>query len=195
MKAVMIIATLGFWTSVWFTQDQWGQHLYRKEKYAEAAAAFADPMHRGVAWYRAGNFDQAVSAFRSVQSAEGKFNLGNALVMGGNYEGAVEAYDQALEIQPEWKEAQENRELARLRAEAVKAEGGNMTEGEMGADEIVFDDLAKGSDGAGEEVVAGEELSDAEQQAMWMRKVQTSPGDFLKTKFMMQAQMDAGREE
>ncbi|WFB35862.1 tetratricopeptide repeat protein [Kiritimatiellota bacterium B12222] len=187
MKGTMVLATLGFWTAMWFTPDQWGQQLYRKEKFTEAAIAFADPMHRGAAWYRAGEFDQAVRSFRMVKTAEGHYNLGNALVMGGQYDAAIEAYDQALSIQPEWKEAQENREVARLRGEAVKEQGGNMTEGEMGADEVVFGDDIKGSDDAGEEVVAGENLSSEEQQAMWMRKVQTRPADFLKTKFSMQA--------
>ena len=77
-------------------------------------------------------------------------------------------------------------------------EGGDMTGGELGADEIVFD-LNPSKPGAGEEVVeGGEELSDQELRAMWLRQVQTTPGDFLKAKFAYQQAMrqaDAGGED
>jgi len=186
MKTGLLLASIGLWSSLWFTSDQWGQHLFRNEKYVEAAKTFTDPMHRGVAWYRAKEFEQAERSFRAVRTPEGAYNLGNTLALQGKYDEAIESYDRALAQKPEWLEAQENRELARTRAEALDVETGNMSDGKLGADEIVFDENPQGSEEGGEQTVAGEELSDKEQQAMWMRKVQTSPADFLKVKFSMQ---------
>ena len=73
-----------------------------------------------------------------------------------------------------------------------------MTGGEMGADEVVFD-LDPNKTEAGEEVVeAGQEMNDQELREMWLRQVQTTPGDFLKAKFAyqraMQQQAEAGEQ-
>jgi Ca-activated chloride channel family protein len=64
-------------------------------------------------------------------------------------------------------------------------EGGDMTGGELGADEIVFDNKA-GSSEQTEEVAGNEPLSNQEIQALWLRRVQTKPADFLKAKFAFQ---------
>ena len=58
--------------------------------------------------------------------------------MQGKYAEAVEAYETALAARPGWREAEMNREMARLRAENLKKEGGDMTGGMLAADEIVF---------------------------------------------------------
>jgi len=182
--AFLSLALLG---GIFLTPDQAGWILYQRGKPEKAAERFVTPVWRGTAEYRNGNFEAAASAFRSVRTADGFYNLGNALVMQGLYEGAIAAYDQALAQRPDWVEAQENRELARARGEALKAEGGNMTDGKLGADEIVFNEDAKNSPDAGEEeVAASESLGAKEQQALWMRNVDRSPAEFLKSKFSMQ---------
>jgi Ca-activated chloride channel family protein len=72
------------------------------------------------------------------------------------------------------------------RAEALKKEGGEMTGGKMGADEIVFDQ-GKPSPSVGEEQVdGGQEAADAELRSIWLRQVQTRPADFLRVKFARQ---------
>ncbi|MEM9016501.1 MAG: tetratricopeptide repeat protein, partial [Verrucomicrobiota bacterium] len=144
MKSFLLLATLT-WSSFWFTPDQEGQRLFRQEKYREAAEAFVDPLWKGMAWYRAGEFEKAAAQFARRDTAEAHFNRGNALVFRGQYEDAVAAYERALEKQPDWKEATENREIAALRAEATKAEGGDMGDQKIGADEIKFDNQKRDS--------------------------------------------------
>jgi len=171
------------------TPDQHGYRLLEEADYAQAATRFVDPMWQGVALFRAGEFDRAASLFAGYDTAEAAFNHGNALVMQGKYEVAVERYARALALRPGWGDATVNREIALARAEALKKEGGEMTGGKMGADEIVFDQ-GKPSSSAGEEQVdGGQEAADAELRSIWLRQVQTRPADFLRVKFAHQYAM------
>ena len=169
-----------------WTPDQLGHRLYEKADYTQASARFVDPMWQGVALFRAGEFEKAASLFAGSDTAEAAFNQGNALVMQGKYEAAVGRFARALELRPGWKDAAVNREIALGRAGALKKEGGDMTGGKLGADEIVFD-KGKSSPPAGEELVeGGQEATDAELRSIWLRQVQTRPADFLRAKFAQQ---------
>jgi Ca-activated chloride channel family protein len=147
-------------------------------------------MWQGAAWYRAGEFERAAQAFALRNTEEANFNLGNAWLMRGKYETAIAGYDRALEKRPDWREARENRELAVARAKMIEQQGGEMGDQMIGADEIVFDKKKKS--GGQETEIAGEQaVSDASIQAIWLRRVQTKPADFLKAKFAYQNTMEA----
>lgn len=187
-----VAGALGLWAAprrsliaFFVTPDQQGDWLLRRGRFEEAAGRYADPMRQGVAWYRAAKFEEATRAFARVPGAGGAFNEGNALLLRGAYDPAIAAYDRALEEQPGWAPAEANRALAVARRERVKQEGAEVTEGEMEADEMVFDLNRKGGPGA--EAAEGAPLSDADVNAMWLRRVQTTPGDFLRAKFAYQA--------
>ncbi|MGB5986487.1 MAG: tetratricopeptide repeat protein [Desulfobacterales bacterium] len=113
------------------------------------------------------------------------YNQGTALIMHGKYQEAIEVLDRALSLQPDWPEASDNRRIAVARAERVKKEGGDMTGGMLGADEIVFSDGKKSGDQSDETVMAGAQ-NPAEMRAIWLRQVQTRPGEFLRAKFAYQ---------
>ena len=110
-------------------------------------------------------------------------------MMLGKYDEAVRSYDRALQLRPEWTEAQDNRAIAtarRARMEPPEDDAGG-TGGMLEADEIVFDDRAKNASQTQEvEVGAGEPLSDENLRELWLRRVQTQPGDFLRAKFAYQ---------
>lgn len=184
MKALTLLVALT-WAGLWFTPDQAGQRLFDRGEFAAAAEAFEDPLWQGAAWFRAGEFERAASAFARRDTAEAHFNQGNARLMHGEYGDAIACYDRALARRPGWREAVENRALAAARAEALDFDGGEMTGGMLGADDIVFGD--EGGEGAEvTETAGGAPLSDAEIQALWLRRVQTRPADFLKAKFAYQ---------
>ncbi len=173
------------WASLWSTPDQQGQLEFERGEYAAAAQSFRDPMWQGAAWYRAGEFDKAAQAFARRDTAEADFNQGNAWLMRGKYETAMASYDRALQRRPEWREARENRDLAEARAKLVERTGDEMGDQTIGADDIVFDKTKKS--GGQETEMAGERaISDAAVQAMWLRRVQTRPADFLRAKFAYQ---------
>ena len=66
-------------------------------------------MQEGVAAYRKGKFDQAIGKFERNASADGQYNLGNALAKAGRYDEAIAAYDRALKLQPRMQDAIANR--------------------------------------------------------------------------------------
>lgn len=195
MKSLILIGAIA-WAGIWLTPDQQGRQHFRSGEYVEAAKAFSDPMWQGAAWYRAGEFEKAAQVFARRDSAEAFYNQGNAWLMHGNYGEAARCYEKALARRPDWAEAAENRALAEARAKLVEAKGGNMggDQGEkedMNADNTVFHQGAKPGDADSEQVVA-EGAGNEQIQAMWLRRVQTRPADFLRAKFAYQV---SAREE
>lgn len=189
----LLVAITGVtWSGLWFTPDQQGQRRMKRGDFLAAAETFRDPLWQGVAWFRGGEFTKAEQAFARVATPEAEFNRGNCLVMLGKYEAAVARYDRALERRPDWEDAQINRDIAAARAKLVERRGGDMGDQKLGADDITFD---KGPKSGGQETqIEGEPvLSEAEMQALWLRRVQTKPADFLKAKFAYQ--LSAGAAE
>jgi Ca-activated chloride channel family protein len=177
------------------TPDQQGYYLFKQQRYETAAMRFADPMWRGIALFRQGDFEQAASLFAGYDTANAAFAQGNALVMQGKYEAAADRYARALQLQPGWEDAGINHEIALARAEMLKREGGEGTGGKLGADEIVFEQGNAPPSAGEEQVEAGPGADNAEQQAIWLRQVQTRPADFLRAKFAHQYATQAARGE
>lgn len=185
MKPLLLIGFLTAILGFFLTPNQLGFHYFKKGDFSQAATAFEDPMWKGAAYYRAKDFKSAAAEFSRSDSPEALFNRGNALVFLGQYENAVKSFDRALSAKSDWKEAQENRDLAQNRADNLKSEGGDMGDQELGADEIVFDKQAN-NQGQNTELEADQASSDSTVQALWLRQVQTQPADFLKAKFAYQ---------
>lgn len=179
--------------NLWRSPDRQGQLLMDQGKYLEAADLFTDPMRRGAALFQAGEFKRALRAYNMVSTPDGFFNRGNTQMMLGKYDAAITLYDRVLRERPGWQAAEMNRAIAIARKAAMAppdspSEG---TGGKLGADEIVFDDRAKNSSGT--ETVEGDQgevMGDDEMRALWLRKVQTKPADFLRAKFSYQFQRD-----
>jgi len=172
------------WRDLWLSPDQRGRLLLRENRPAAAAAAFREPFWRGVALYRSGDFKGAAQAFATPQTPESFFNRGDAQVLLGQYDDAVKSFDRALGLRPDWPEARRNRDIALARAALRKTEGGEMDQTDSKPDEIVYDKNRKG----GEETPAepGQQMSDQAVQALWLKRVQTRPADFLRARFAWQ---------
>lgn len=177
-------ASLG-WSALWASPDQRGRFLFERERFMEAATAFRDPMWRGVAQMRGGDFKAAEASFAGVDTAEGAYNQANALVMLGKYDEAVKRYDHALEKHPGWPQAQANRAIAAARADRLKAPGGDAGDQREGADQIVYDKDAASPEGE-ETQTNGAPMDDATIRALWLKRVQTRPADFLRARFAQQ---------
>ena len=185
-SVVVLLLLPGCSADVWLTPDQQGRFHFEREELIEAAQSFDDSMWRGVASYRAGDFEAAIDAFARLDTAEAYFNLGNCYAREENYEQAVTSYEDALERKPEWVEAQENLALVRALIPAATDEESPPPGGEpsFNADEVQFDDKAEqGTKGEVEMSL----LSDDQLSEMWMRRLSTSPADFLRRRFAMEA--------
>ncbi|SFQ09940.1 Ca-activated chloride channel family protein [Geopseudomonas sagittaria] len=132
---------------LWWRSDQQGQRLLEAGRPAEAAQRFSDPQWRGLALYRAGDYAAAAEAFAQGADAAAHYNRGNALALGGELAGALDAYEQALREDPQLEAARHNRELvaqllhsreqaaAQAAADSARQQPGDATEsaGERGS--------------------------------------------------------------
>ncbi|MCB9769393.1 MAG: tetratricopeptide repeat protein [Candidatus Omnitrophica bacterium] len=185
--AILLIAAFPFQSCshFWMTPDQKGQVLMNRGEFKKAAEIFRDPYRRGVAWFRAGEFEKAEQDFARIATPQAEYNRGNCLVMRGKYDQAVERYDRALKLKPEFEDAKKNRAIAVARSKLINKKGGDAGDQRLGADKIVFDKDKK-SGGQKTEIQKNQLMSAAAMQAMWLRKVQTKPEDFLRAKFAYQ---------
>lgn len=190
---VILIVALG--TGTWKNPDFWqspaqrGDRLMAKKEYAAAAKVFQDPRCIGAAQYRNGDFEAAARTFARVPGAEGAFNQGNAWLMHGNYDAAIASYNRALGFKPGWQDALDNQALAEARRKLIQDSGKNREQEATKAykpDEIVFD--SKGGDTKDPpKEINDEAMTDDALRSIWLRRVRTTPGDFLKARFAYQA--------
>ena len=174
---------------LWLTPDQQGRLAFDRGDYATAAQRFADPMWRGIAAYRALDFLTAAQEFRKIETVEGRFALGNAEAQNHAWERSIKAYDEVLKAQPGHAAAKTNRAIVAALFEAQeekrrKQEQDNSAPPDEKADEMRVDPKQKG----GKRIqVTPEDVTTAGAAEAWMRAVQTTPADFLKLKFAIQA--------
>ena len=185
------------WADWWLLPDQQGQKQFDRGQFAAAAETFEDAARRGAAYFRAGDFENAAVVYGRVPTAEAAYNRGNALIMLGRYEEAIKSYEQALKLRPGWTEAEQNRGIAQARKEMLAPpdsdDGG--TGGQLEADEIVFDDTGRVNKSNQEQVIeGGEALSDEEMRAVWLRRMQNDPADFLRARFSYHLYRDEQQE-
>ncbi|MGH8464500.1 MAG: tetratricopeptide repeat protein, partial [Pseudomonas sp.] len=96
---------------LWLRPDQQGQRLLEQQRPEQAAEHFQHRQWKGVALYQAGDYDGAARLFAQGSSAADHYNRGNALARSGELEAAIDAYEQALELQPELQVALANKAL------------------------------------------------------------------------------------
>ena len=100
-----------FWTDLWKTKDQQGQNHFNRDEFEKAAEQFENAQWQGSAHYQAGNYEQALASFQKGNDAQSLYNQGNALAKLQKLEEAIEAYDNALKLDPNHEDAQANKTL------------------------------------------------------------------------------------
>jgi Ca-activated chloride channel homolog len=134
-----------------------------------------------------GDFDDALNAFALSDSAEAWYNQGDTLALLGKYPEAVEAYRQALERRHPWAEAQENMGLVKSLIPKPSAKKDDEEEHELAPnlppDQIKLDNKGK----QGKKIAMKANLDPKTIADIWMRNIQTTPADFLRQRFAVQA--------
>lgn len=182
----------GSWSELLQTNDQKAYALFEQKEYREAAKTFEDSMYKGASFFKDAAFKKAKAIYATMTSKEARYNLGNAELMLGDYDKAIEAYTLALKIDPNFKWAKENKALAIARKKMKEVENdGQQGVGKLGADEIVYDNTEnKGVDVKDE----GSQERSKSDNANWLDRIQTSPKAFLKNKFSYQYQMKEAKD-
>ena len=183
----------GSWSELWMTADQKGYKLYQTKNYKEAAQSFENPSFKGASYFKAGEFKKAKAIYMAGTSKEAKYNLGNTELMLGKYDKAIEAYEIALKIDPDFSIAKENLNLAKARKQMMEVENdGEQGVGKLGADKIVYDNKENKGVNVTEE---GSTETTEQKNANWLDRIETSPKSFLKNKFSYQYQMKTSIKE
>jgi Ca-activated chloride channel family protein len=97
------------WDDLWMRRDQQSERALEAGEFDRAAQLAEDPLRRGTAHYRGGDYAQALQAFAGTSGPDGAYNRGNALAQLGRYEEAIAAYQQALAEQPDMPDAEHNK--------------------------------------------------------------------------------------
>ncbi|MEH6471723.1 MAG: VWA domain-containing protein [Halopseudomonas sp.] len=122
------------WQDLWQTPDQQAEQRYNQGDHQGAAEHFDDPNWRGSALYRSEQFKQAAEQFALGDSAQSHYNRGNALARGGKLEDALEAFDQALQHDPEFDDALFNQQLVQKLLEQQQQNQQQDSDGESSDD-------------------------------------------------------------
>ncbi|HEX5636527.1 MAG TPA: VWA domain-containing protein, partial [Gammaproteobacteria bacterium] len=98
------------WDELWKNNNQRAADELAQNNPQTAAELFKDPQWQAAAHYRAGNFDQAVQALADINHTDAHYNRGNALAKLGKINEAINAYDEALKLDPKNEDAAYNKE-------------------------------------------------------------------------------------
>ena len=162
------------------TPDQQGRWAFEHHHYPEAAARFVDPYWKGIAAYNAADYDLAQATFAALDTPQAAFYLGNIHVRRFKFDEAIVAYQHALQQQPVFPQASAN--LALAMALKKDTESAEKNTPEVKPDAIKFDKTP----GKGQSKAI--QTEQANNDALWLQNLTTSPASFLRRKFSLQEQ-------
>ena len=158
-------AEASLWDDLWQNKNQQARKQLEAGNAEDAAVLFEDREWRAVARYRAKDFAGSAAEFAESGDARNLYNLGNALAFQGEFDSAIDAYEQVLEMEPDNDDAAYNLELVRnLKDQQQQQEnqGDDQQSGEDSAGEGEQSDSEsqpdqEGSEGSGESESQSEE--------------------------------------
>jgi Ca-activated chloride channel family protein len=157
-------AEASLWDDLWLNKDQQAQRELETGNAADAAALFEDPEWRAVAEYEAGAYAQSAARFAEQEDLRNLYNLGNALARQGEFESAIDAYEQVLEADPENEDAAFNRDLVAQMLEQQESQQQNQGDNQESSDESGGDSQESESD-ASSQNESSEGSSDSQSQS------------------------------
>jgi Ca-activated chloride channel family protein len=128
--------------------------------------------------YQAGDYAGAAQAFSQGNSAAAHYNRGNALAHGGELEAALDAYDQALERQPDLQPALDNQALVQqlLQQREAQAQEQPATNDAQGTPGSETEGNSSSANSPTQSTPGNDEQTSAEQQGEGNNS-QTAPGN------------------
>lgn len=155
------------WDDLWRTPDQQAAAALERGEPGRAAELFEDPAWRAVARYREGRYAASAEDFAGLEGADAAYNRGNALAYAGDVGGAIDAYEEALALDPEHADARHNLDLLRrLRQQADDSQSESAESGRQAGEQSASSEN-RGDEGqaASEEDRNGEGEQSAQRNA------------------------------
>lgn len=175
------------WQHLWWTPDQLGQQALDKDDYRQAATLFSDSYRKGRAYYLAKDYASAAAAFRQVNSPVNQFYLANSLAQQQQFQAALIYYQRALEGDPSMTQARDNAATVRELLEQMKNKKGEQQKVTKNTDMTQFK-LGQPRAKSPDKKQSAPASMNQNELDNWMADVNTSPGEMMKTLFMLQAQ-------
>jgi Ca-activated chloride channel family protein len=172
------VAEASLWDDLWLTQDQQAQRQLQEGSPGEAAALFEDSEWRAVAEYEAGAFAESAAGFAEHGDTRSLYNLGNALARQGEFETAIDAYDEVLETDPDHADARYNRDLLKelMSQSQQEQEGEQQESSDQSGNESQQSDSDNSSDAESSEE-SSQGSSDSGEQDASQREQEMSEDD------------------
>lgn len=172
-----------------FTPDQQGWLAYQRNDFQRAGELFEDPLWRGYALYRNGQYEEAVEVLNRVETAQAASIQGLAHIKSRGYRNGVRAFEMALLRDPNYPGAAENLAVAKqmvIYVEDLRVQSDTGEQPDLRPDDIVFDN--EENRGLETQIEVPEDegavMLTAEQ---WMATIDTRTADFLKSRFALEA--------
>jgi Ca-activated chloride channel family protein len=111
--------------NLWRNQDQQAMQTLNAGEASRAAEQFNNKKWKSSAYYRAGDYDNALKTMDAPSSSDEFYNKGNALAKLERYPESIEAYDKALRLDANNEDAAYNRELVKKALEQQQEQQGD----------------------------------------------------------------------
>jgi len=128
-------AEASLWDDLWQTKDQQAERHLQEGNAEDAAALFENPEWQAVARYQAGDYVDSAARFAEQGDTRNLYNLGNALARQGEFESAIDAYEEVLELEPADADAEYNRDLLKELMEQQESEQQNQGDQQESSDQ------------------------------------------------------------
>jgi Ca-activated chloride channel family protein len=122
------------WEDVWARPDQQAIKALEQNNPKEAAGLFEQTDWKGIAHYRAGDYEQAEQDFSGIDSSEARYNRGNALAKLGKYQEAIASYQAAITQQPGHEDAKHNLDVLKKMLEDQQSQSSQDKDSESSGD-------------------------------------------------------------
>ena len=107
------IESPSMWQRMWQTNNQLGQKALDNNNPEMAADLFSDEQRKATALFRSNQFEEAAALFSDREkNAQSLYNKGTALTHSGQYDAAIESFNKALALKPEFEQAKNNKRIA-----------------------------------------------------------------------------------
>ena len=203
------------WVDLWQRSDQQAAKAVEQQDY-DSPVISQHSNWNGVALYRQERFAQAAEVFAHSSGKIARFNQGNAFARDGDLPGAVEQYEAALAVDPDFEDAIFNLELIKkLMKEQQMEQQQSDDDAEQSEQQVgqvqESDELERASENA--EQAAGDEEKEDEQEdeqvyaqaddkdleqnseqersqllEQWLRVIPDDPGGLLRRRFLYEYQ-------